>query len=62
VVFLSLVFWGNLLGVIGALLCVPLTLTVKIACEANEDTRWMAVLLGPGTSGEAKPGVPKSKQ
>lgn len=62
VVFLSLVFWGNLLGVIGALLCVPLTLTVKIACQANEDTRWIAVLLGPEVSVEAKPVVPKTPQ
>lgn len=47
VVFGSLIFWGNLLGVIGALLCVPLTMTLKLACEADEDTRWIAVLLGP---------------
>lgn len=47
VVFVSLIFWGNLLGVIGALLCVPLTMTVKLACEASENTRWIAVLLGP---------------
>jgi predicted PurR-regulated permease PerM len=47
VVFVSLICWGNLLGVIGALLCVPLTMTLKLACEASESTRWMAVLLGP---------------
>jgi AI-2 transport protein TqsA len=47
VVFASLIFWGNLLGLVGALLCVPLTMTLKLACEASEDTRWIAVLLGP---------------
>jgi predicted PurR-regulated permease PerM len=47
VVFLSLVFWGNLLGVVGALLCVPLTMSLKLACESSEDTRWISVLLGP---------------
>jgi predicted PurR-regulated permease PerM len=62
VVFLSLVFWGNLLGVVGALLCVPLTLTLKLACEVNEGTRWIAVLLGPETSGEAIPSASKKKQ
>jgi len=53
VVFLSLVFWGNLLGVVGALLCVPLTMCLKLACEASEDTRWIAVLLGPEVSPES---------
>jgi AI-2 transport protein TqsA len=47
VVFVSLVVWGSLLGVVGALLCVPLTMTLKLACEANEETRWIGVLLGP---------------
>jgi AI-2 transport protein TqsA len=47
VVFLSLVFWGNLLGLIGMVLCIPLTMTIKFALENNEGTQWIAVLLGP---------------
>lgn len=62
VVFLSLVFWGNLLGVVGALLCVPLTMSVKLACESSEDTRWISVLLGPEISPERNPAVPKKKK
>lgn len=52
VVFLSLIVWGNLLGIVGALLCVPLTMSVKLACEMNADTEWIAVLLGPEPSND----------
>ncbi|MCU4675701.1 AI-2E family transporter [Catenovulum sp. 2E275] len=45
VVFLSLIFWGWLLGTVGMLLSVPLTMVVKIATEASDSTRWFAVML-----------------
>ena len=46
VVFLSLLFWGSLLGLTGAILCIPLTMTLKFAFENSESTQWVAVLLG----------------
>jgi len=46
VVILSLIFWGGLLGLIGVVLCIPLTMTLKFACENNKSTQWIAVLLG----------------
>ncbi|MFK5893965.1 MAG: AI-2E family transporter [Pseudomonadota bacterium] len=46
IVFVSLVFWGSLLGTVGMFLSVPLTMALKIAMESNEKTRWIAVLLG----------------
>ncbi len=49
VVFLSLVFWGWILGPVGMLLSVPLTMTVKIALENFEGTRWVGVMLGSGS-------------
>ena len=46
VVFLSLIFWGWLLGSVGMLLSVPLTMIVKIALEASDNGGWFAKLLG----------------
>jgi predicted PurR-regulated permease PerM len=54
VVFLSLIFWGNLLGLIGMVLCILFTMTLKFVLENNSDTRWIAVLLGPESPPEAK--------
>jgi predicted PurR-regulated permease PerM len=47
VVFLSLIFWGNMLGLIGAVLCIPITMTLKFVLENNEEARWMGAWLGP---------------
>jgi AI-2 transport protein TqsA len=53
VVFLSLIFWGSLLGIVGAILCIPLTMTMKFAFESSENTKWIAILLGSEKFNEA---------
>jgi AI-2 transport protein TqsA len=45
VVFLSLIFWGWLLGPVGMLLSVPLTIIVKIALEQTVAGQSIAFLL-----------------
>lgn len=52
VVFLSLVFWGWLLGPVGMLLSIPLTITIKIMLYSQDQTRWLAVLMS-SSNGEA---------
>jgi predicted PurR-regulated permease PerM len=63
VVFLSLIFWGGVLGFVGAILSIPLTMTLKFAFESNERTSWIAVLLGSEKMDEfTKPGSKQNKE
>lgn len=58
VVFLSLLLWGWVLGPVGMLLSVPLTVIVKIALEHTDEFRAVAVMLGPAEEGEGEAGGP----
>ena len=62
VIFLSLAFWGSVLGLGGALLSVPLTVAVKIALNVREDTRWLAILMGSSSGAVAAVTVKKSSE
>ncbi|QHI70806.1 AI-2E family transporter [Tichowtungia aerotolerans] len=48
VILLSLVFWGWLWGIVGALLSVPITAAIKIVCENIEALKPISVLMGAG--------------
>lgn len=50
-VFLSLLFWGWVLGTVGVFLSVPLTMALIVALEASPQSRPLAVLLGPPVQG-----------
>ena len=46
-IFVSLIVWGWILGPVGMLLAVPLTMTLRIAVENHPDTKWIADMLVP---------------
>lgn len=48
VVLVSLLFWGWLWGVVGALLSIPITTAIKIGCENIPALRPISVLMGSG--------------
>jgi len=45
VVVLSMVFWGFVLGPIGALISVPLTIIVRMTAAQSKEWTWLAMLL-----------------
>ena len=55
--FISLVFWGWVLGPLGAILAVPLTLLVKhVLLGPGEDSRWLAAMMGQKARPAEEPG------
>jgi AI-2 transport protein TqsA len=53
--FLSLVFWTFVIGPLGALLAVPLSLFVKaLLVDADPDSRWLDPLIAPGQQGDGE--------
>lgn len=61
VVFLSLIVWGWVLGPVGMLLSVPLTMTAKIALAERESTRWISQLLSSNREISAYLNTPESQ-
>jgi AI-2 transport protein TqsA len=57
--FVSLVFWAIVIGPLGPVLAVPLTLFLKsVLIEVDPRTRWFALFLGPVPANDVDPATP----
>ncbi len=64
IVFVSVFIWGSLLGGIGAILAIPLTMLIIVVLESFSTTAWIARLMSyvPGSETEVDPeAVDKAK-
>jgi predicted PurR-regulated permease PerM len=50
VILLSLLFWGWLWGIVGALLSVPIASAIKIVCDNIQTLHPISVMMGSGKS------------
>jgi predicted PurR-regulated permease PerM len=50
VVLLSLLFWGWLWGIVGALISIPIAAAIKIVCENIKTLHPISVMMGSGKS------------
>src|SRR4029078_3906985 len=55
--FLSLLFWSFVLGPLGAVLAIPLTLLAKaLLLDVDPDTRWISGLFASGAAAQDRAG------
>lgn len=50
IVFLSLIFWGWVLGPVGMILSIPLTMSMKIGLSSFNETQWLSALFDSSSS------------
>jgi len=50
IVFVSLIFWGWVLGTVGMLLATPLTMVIKIILDSLDNTKNIGIMLGDESS------------
>jgi AI-2 transport protein TqsA len=53
VVFISVIFWATVLGGMGALIAVPMTMIVMKLLELSESTRWITALMRIGSGSDS---------
>jgi hypothetical protein len=52
VVFVSVIFWATVLGGMGALIAVPMTMIVMKVRDSFESTRWIVALMRIGSGSD----------
>jgi predicted PurR-regulated permease PerM len=62
VLFLSVIFWGWIWGIPGALMGIPITAGFVIFCKHGKSTRWLARLLEHGPGAERQAEEPQGEQ
>ncbi|MEV0759044.1 AI-2E family transporter [Nocardia sp. NPDC050435] len=63
VTFLALIFWSWVLGALGALLALPLTLLLKaVLLDIDPSTRWLSALISTAPDSEPDPEIPRPKE
>lgn len=62
VLFLSVIFWGWIWGIPGALMGIPITAGVVIFCKHGKSTRWLVRLLEHGPNAEPHIDDPQREQ
>ncbi len=62
VVFVSVIVWATVLGGMGALIAVPMTMIVMKLLESAESTRWIAALMRVGSGDEDEEETGEQKQ
>jgi predicted PurR-regulated permease PerM len=55
VILISLTFWGQIWGIVGAFLAAPIMVMIMLTLAQFPNTRWIAILL----SEDGEPGVPR---
>lgn len=62
VVFVSVIFWATVLGGMGALIAVPMTMIVMKILESSESTRWIAAVMRIGSGSDDEEESKEEKQ
>ncbi|MDX9802124.1 MAG: AI-2E family transporter [Spirochaetia bacterium] len=62
IILFSLLFWGWLWGTVGALLSVPITVTIKIVCQNIEFLRPVSIMMGTGSLRKKPKPKPKRRR
>jgi predicted PurR-regulated permease PerM len=62
IVFVSFFFWAWILGPIGALLSMPITVMLVLVFQSNDSTHWLARLLSSEPAGTPLGAAPAASQ